>query len=169
MKNAAQKTAFLGLCTALAMVFAYVEAVLPPIITAVPGIKMGLPNIVIIFLLYRYGWKQAALVSFVRVFAVALLFGNFNSFAYSMAGAVLSLLGMMLLKRLGWLSVVGVSVAGGVLHNVGQILTAIFILQTVEIGYYLIVLAISGTLSGVLIGIVGALMIKRVPELKFRQ
>ena len=169
MKNTAQKTAFLGLCTALAMVFAYVEAVLPPIITAVPGLKMGLPNIVIIFLLYRYGWKQAALVSFVRVFAVALLFGNLNSFAYSMAGAVLSLLGMMLLKRLGWLSVVGVSVAGGVLHNVGQILTAIFILQTVEIGYYLIVLAISGTLSGVLIGIVGALMIKRVPELKFRQ
>ncbi len=169
MKNTAQKTAFLGLCTALAMVFAYVEAVLPPIITAVPGIKMGLPNIVIIFLLYRYGWKQAALVSFVRVFAVALLFGNLNSFAYSMAGAVLSLLGMMLLKRLGWLSVVGVSVAGGVLHNVGQILMAIFILQTVEIGYYLIVLAISGTLSGVLIGIVGALMIKRVPELKFRQ
>ena len=169
MKNTAQKTAFLGLCTALAMVFAYVEAVLPPIITAVPGIKMGLPNIVIIFLLYRYGWKQAALVSLVRLVVVAMLFGSAMTFLYSLAGAVLSLLGMMLLKRLGWLSVVGVSVAGGVLHNVGQILTAIFILQTVEIGYYLIVLAISGTLSGVLIGIVGALMIKRVPELKFRQ
>ena len=87
MKNAAQKTAFLGLCTALALVLAYVEILIPPIITVIPGIKVGLPNIVIIFLLYRYGFKEAALVSVVRVVAVALLFGNMMGFAYSIAGA----------------------------------------------------------------------------------
>ena len=167
MKNAAQKTAFLGLCTALALVLAYVEILLPPITTAIPGFKVGLPNIVIVFMLYRVGWKQAALVSFVRVFAVALLFGNLMGFAYSVAGAVLSLLGMMLLKKLNFLSVIGVSVAGGVLHNLGQIIMAIILLRTAEIGFYMIVLALTGTVAGVLIGIAGGLMIKRVPELKF--
>ena len=163
MKNAAKKTAFLGLCTALALVLAYVEVLIPPIITAIPGIKIGLPNIVIIFLLYRHGIKEAALVSFVRVVAVALLFGNVMGFAYSIAGAVLSLLGMLLLKKLDFMSVVGVSVAGGVLHNVGQIVMAMILLGTAELGYYLIVLAVTGTVSGVLIGICGALMIKRIP------
>ncbi len=167
MKNAAQKTAFLGLCTALALVLAYVEVLLPPITTAIPGFKVGLPNIVIVFMLYRVGWKQAALVSLVRVFAVALLFGNVMGFAYSVAGAVLSLLGMMLLKRLNRLSVIGVSVAGGVLHNLGQIIMAIILLRTAEIGFYMAVLAVTGTVAGVLIGIAGGLMIKRVPELKF--
>lgn len=166
MKNAAKKTAFLGLCTALALVLAYVEVLIPPIITAIPGIKIGLPNIVIIFLLYRQGIKEAALVSFVRVVAVALLFGNMMGFAYSIAGAVLSLLGMLLLKKLDFMSVVGVSVAGGVLHNVGQIAMAMILLGTAELGYYLIVLAVTGTVSGVLIGICGALMIKRIPEWK---
>ena len=162
-KNAAQKIAILGLCTALAMVFSYIEVLIPPIMTAIPGIKIGLPNIVIIFLLYRLGFKEAVIVSLVRVFAVSLLFGNIDTFAYSMAGAVLSLLGMTLLKHLNWLSVVGVSVAGGVLHNVGQIIMAIVLLGTAEIGYYLIILAITGTISGVLIGIGGAIVIKRIP------
>lgn len=166
MKNAAKKTAFLGLCTALALVLAYVESLLPPLSAAIPGIKMGLPNIVIIFMLYRYGVKEAAVVSFVRVVAVVLLFGNMMGFAYSMAGAVLSLLGMLLLKKLDFLSVVGVSVAGGVLHNVGQIIMAMFLLGTAELGYYLVVLAVTGTVSGVLIGIGGSVMIKRIPEWK---
>ncbi len=166
MKNAAKKTAFLGLCTALALVLAYVESLLPPLSAAIPGIKMGLPNIVIIFMLYRYGVKEAAVVSFVRVVAVVLLFGNMMGFAYSMAGAVLSLLGMLLLKKLDFLSVVGVSVAGGVLHNVGQIMMAMFLLGTAELGYYLVVLAVTGTVSGVLIGISGSVMIKRIPEWK---
>ena len=166
MKNAAKKTAFLGLCTALALVLAYVESLLPPLSAAIPGIKMGLPNIVIIFMLYRYGVKEAAVVSFVRVVAVVLLFGNMMGFAYSMAGAVLSLLGMLLLKKLDFLSVVGVSVAGGVLHNVGQIMMAMFLLGTAELGYYLVVLAVTGTVSGVLIGISGSVMINRIPEWK---
>lgn len=164
MKNTAKRTAFLGLCTALAMVLAYVEVLLPPIFSAVPGIKLGLPNIVIIFMLYRFGLGRAALVSFIRILLVSMIFGNVMAFAYSVAGAALSLLVMALLKKLDFLSTVGVSVAGAVMHNVGQILTAMLLLGTAELGYYLIVLAVTGTVSGILIGICGALAIKRLPE-----
>lgn len=163
MKKSSQRVALLGLCTAVAMVFAYVELLLPPLFTAVPGIKLGLPNIAIIFILYRMGGKEAATVSFVRIAAVSLLFGNSMTFAYSMAGGVLSLAVMALLKRLDFLSTVGVSVAGGVLHNVGQILMAMLLLGTAELGYYLIVLAVTGTLSGIFVGLCGSFAVKRIP------
>ncbi len=162
MRYSAKKLAFLGLSTAIAMVLAYVEVLLPPLFTAVPGIKLGLPNIAIIFVLYRFGLKQAAAVSFVRIVAVSLLFGNPMTFAYSVAGGALSLAAMALLRRLDLLSTVGVSVAGGVLHNVGQILTAMLLLGTAELGYYLIVLAITGTVSGIFVGLCGNFAIKRI-------
>lgn len=162
MKKSSQRVALLGLCTAVAMVFAYVEVLLPPLFTAVPGIKLGLPNIAIIFVLYRMGLKEAAAVSFVRIAAVSLLFGNPMTFAYSMAGGVLSLAVMAFLKKLDFLSMVGVSVAGGVLHNVGQILMAMLLLGTAELGYYLIVLAVTGTLSGIFVGLCGSFAVKRI-------
>ena len=162
MKHSARKIALLGLCTAIAMVFAWVESQLPPLAVAVPGIKMGLPNIVIIFILYRMGWKEAAAVSFVRIVAVSLLFGNPVMIAYSLAGGLLSLLGMLLLKKTNCLSTVGVSVAGGVLHNVGQILMAMLIMSTAGLGYYLIVLAVTGTVSGIFVGLCGGFAVKRI-------
>ena len=162
MGKTSRKLAYLGLCTAVALILAYVEVLLPPLFTAVPGIKLGLPNIAILFVLYRYGMRYAAAVSFVRMAVVALLFGNPMTFVYSLAGAALSLLVMDLLRRLDFLSVVGVSVAGGVFHNVGQILMAMLLLGTAELGYYLIVLAITGTISGVFVGLCGALAVKRI-------
>lgn len=165
MKNHGKKTAFLGLCTALALILAYVEVLLPPLLSAVPGIKMGLPNIIIIFLLYRHGPLPAAAVSITRVLLVALLFGNAMSLAYSLAGAILSLAVMALLRRLDFLSAVGVSVAGGVMHNVGQILMAMLVLGTAELGYYLIVLAVTGTVAGILIGLCGGMLIRRIPPM----
>lgn len=165
MKNYGKKTAFLGLCTALALILAYVEVLLPPLLSAVPGIKMGLPNIIIIFLLYSHGPVPAAAVSLTRVLLVALLFGNAMSLAYSLAGAILSLGVMALLRRLDFLSAVGVSVAGGVMHNVGQILMAMLVLGTAELGYYLIVLAVTGTVAGILIGLCGSVLIRRVPPM----
>ena len=162
MGKTSRKLAYLGLCTAVALILAYVEVLLPPLFTAVPGIKLGLPNIAILFVLYRYGMRYAAAVSFVRMAVVALLFGNPMTFVYSLAGAALSLLVMALLRRLDFLSVVGVSVAGGVFHNVGQILMAMLLLGTAELGYYLIVLAITGTISGVFVGLCGALAVKRI-------
>jgi heptaprenyl diphosphate synthase len=162
MRHQARKIAFLGLCTAVAMVFAWVESLLPPIVAAVPGIKLGLPNIVIIFVLYRFGWKEAAAVSFVRIVAVSLLFGNPMTLAYSLAGGFLSLLVMTLLRKADLLSTVGVSVAGGVFHNVGQILMAMLLMGTAELGYYLIVLAVTGTVSGIFVGLCGSFAVRRV-------
>ncbi|MBO4429679.1 MAG: Gx transporter family protein [Clostridia bacterium] len=162
MKKNTQKLALLGISAAIAMAFAYVEVLLPPLFTAVPGIKLGLPNIMIVFVLYKTGVKEAAAVSLVRLLAVSLLFGNPMTLAYSLAGAVLSLTAMALLKKIDRFSVVGVSVAGGILHNVGQILLAMFVLKTVEIGYYLVVLAVAGTIAGVFIGLCGGFAVKRI-------
>ena len=163
MKQYGKKTAFLGLCTALALILAYVEVLLPPLVSAIPGIKMGLPNIILVFLLYRHGALPTAAVSLTRVLLVTLLFGNAMSLAYSLAGAILSLAVMTLLRRLNFLSAVGVSVAGGVMHNVGQILMAMLVLGTAELGYYLIVLAVTGTIAGVLIGLCGGVLLRRIP------
>ena len=161
MKHPAKKLALLGLCTAIAMVLAWVEIQLPPLTTAVPGIKLGLPNIAIIFVLYRFGWKEAAAVSFVRIVAVSLIL-NPATLPYSLAGGLLSLLGMALLKKTDLLSVTGVSVAGGLLHNVGQILMAMLILSTAGLGYYLIILAVTGVVSGIFVGLCGSFAVKRV-------
>ena len=161
MKHSARKIALLGLCTAIAMVFAWIESQLPPLVAAVPGIKLGLPNIVIVFVLYRFGWKESASVSFVRIVAVSLLF-NPATLPYSLAGGFLSLLGMTLLKKTNLLSTTGVSVAGGVLHNAGQILMAMLIMSTAGLGYYFIILAVTGTISGVFVGLCGGFAVRRV-------
>ena len=151
------------MCVSVALLLSYVEVLIPPIYSAIPGIKMGLPNVAIIFVLYRFGVREAAAVSLVRLAVVAMLFGNPMTFIYSLAGAALSLLGMALLRRTDLFSTVGVSVAGGVLHNLGQILVAMLLLSTAEIGYYMIVLAVTGTVSGALVGLCGAFAVARVP------
>ena len=156
-----KKVATLGLCVALAMIMSYIESLFP-LNFAVPGIKMGLANIVIIF---RVGFGAACAVSLIRVFLVSLLFGNVMMMAYSIAGAVLSLGLMFLLKKSGKFSVVGVSIAGGVAHNAGQIIMAIILLGAKQIAYYLPVLAVTGTVTGVLIGIASSIVIKRVKRI----
>ena len=147
---------------AVAMMLSYIEALLPPVYSAVPGIKLGLANIAVIFALYSVDPKSAALISLVRVALSALLFGSVMSFIYSFSGAVLSLAVMILLKKSALFSAVGVSVAGAVMHNVGQVLCAVIILGTAEIGYYLIFLSVSAVVSGVLVGLVSALLIKKL-------
>ena len=159
-----KKIALLGLTVSLAMIMSYIE-VLFPLNFAVPGIKMGLANIVIVFVLYRMSLKDACIVSLIRVFLVALLFGNTMSLAYSLTGAVLSLALMALLKKTEKFSVVGVSISGGVMHNAGQILMAVILMGTAQIAYYLPVLIITGTVTGVGIGLVAALVIDRVKKI----
>ena len=157
----AKNVALYGLLIALALVLSYLES-LVPLSFAVPGIKMGLPNIVVVFALYRLRARDAAVISLVRVLLVSVLFGNVFSLAYSAAGAALSLLVMMLLKSTGKFSETGVSVAGAVAHNAGQILVAVFVLETGRLVYYLPVLCISATIAGICIGLVSALLVKRV-------
>lgn len=159
-----KNVATLGLCITLAMIMSYIESLFP-FDSWIPGIKMGLANIVIIFLLYRMGFSAACAVSLIRVFLVSLLFGNVMMMAYSIAGAVLSLGLMLLLKKSGKFSVVGVSIAGGVAHNAGQIIMAIILLGAKQIAYYLPVLAVTGTVTGVLIGIAASIVIKRVKRI----
>ena len=166
MSSKTKKIAFLGLLASLAMVLSYFELLLPPIYAGLPGIKMGLPNIVIIFALYKFGVKEAATVSFVRLVCVSLLFGTVMTFWYSLAGALLSLTLMWLLKHFDLFSTVGVSVVGGISHNLGQILVAILLLGRIEIGYYLIVLTVTGTVAGTLIGIAGSYLLKLLSKIK---
>ena len=160
-----KKVAMLGLTIALAMIMSYIEA-LVPLSFAVPGIKMGLANIVIIFVLYKIGTKEAILVSLIRVILVSLLFSNVMAMAYSIAGAVLSLAIMWFLKKTDKFSVIGVSIAGGIMHNVGQIIMAVILLGTEQIALYLPVLIITGTATGVVIGIVSGLVINRFKNIR---
>lgn len=157
----ASKVAQYGLIAALALVLSYLESLVPSL--GVPGVKLGLPNIAIVFALYRLGWRDACIISLVRVFLVFLLFGNGAGLAYSLAGAALSLSLMGLLKKTGRFSSVGVSVAGGVAHNAGQILVAMALLETSRLAWYLPVLWVSGTIAGVLVGIVSGGLVERVP------
>lgn len=156
----AKKLTLLSLFCAVAMIMSYLESLVP---LPLPfGIKVGLPNIIIIFILYRIGAKEAIAVSIVRVLLVSLLFGNALSLAYSISGAVLSILTMILLKKINLFSSIAVSVVGGIAHNAGQIIVACIVMDTIEISYYLPVLAISGIVAGVLVGIAGNLMINKI-------
>lgn len=157
-----KRLVLLAMLTAVAMILSYVESLLPSV--GIPGVKMGLANIAVIFALFRFGWKEAAALSLVRVVLVSLLFGSVGAMFYSLAGAVLSLAVMALLRRIDRFSTVGISVAGGVAHNAGQILMAMLILQTKQLLGYLPVLAVSGIAGGVLTGLAAAMLIRRIPE-----
>ena len=150
----------LGLFASLALILSYVESLMPPL-AAVPGVKVGLPNIVILFLLYRYGWKEAGAVSGIRLLLSAALFTGFTAFFYGLAGAVLSLSGSALLKKTGRFSPVGISVAGGMLHNLGQIILAAAILDSGYIFGWLPVLLFSGIAAGVVVGLLAGVLIRR--------
>ena len=154
------KLTLMAMLIALALILSYIESQIPSFV-AIPGVKVGLANIIVVFALYLLGGKEAAMLSLVRVFAVSLLFGTGVSFFYSLAGATLSLLGMLLMKKLKLFSYVAVSVTGGVLHNVGQIAMACVLLETNVIVYYLPFLILSGTIAGVVIGLASAAVIRR--------
>lgn len=159
----AKKITLLSLFCALAMIMSYLESLVP---LPLPfGIKVGLPNIIIVFILYRAGAKEAIAVSIVRVLLVSLLFGNVLSLAYSIAGAILSLTFMIILKLLKSFSTVAVSVVGGIAHNAGQIIVACIVMDTAQISYYLPILAVAGIVAGILVGIAGHLLIKKFPNL----
>ncbi len=150
-----------GLLIALAMVLSYIESLIPAFV-AIPGIKVGLANIVVVFALYRMDFKSALLISLIRVLLSSLLFGTVMTLAYSAAGASLSLAGMALLKRTGLFGTTAVSVTGAVLHNLGQIAVACLILETDSLLYYLPFLVLSGVVTGLVIGLVSSTLIKRV-------
>ena len=161
MKYSTKKITTLALTVSLALIFSFIESRIPAFV-AIPGIKVGLANIAVIFTLYKLGVKEAICVSILRVFLVSILFGTPVSLIYSISGAVLSLSVMILLKKLTPLSEVTVSVSGGIMHNAGQILAASLMLETNVVVYYLPFLILSGTIAGIAVGTVSALLIKKV-------
>ncbi len=147
-----------ALC-ALALIFSYIEFLIPlPI--GIPGIKLGLANIVIVICLYKLGIRYACMVNLARIALAALLFGSMFSALYALSGAIFSLICMIILKRCGLFSIVGVSMAGGVFHNVGQLLVAAMLMQTGAVLLYLPVLLIAGMLTGIINGILSVLIIR---------
>lgn len=164
MKN---RAAYFGVFTALALIFSYIETLIP-IQFGVPGIKLGLANLIIVIVLYKTDWREALLLSVVRIVLAGFIFGNLFSIVYSLAGGILSLAVMTLLKKSDCFSVTGISMAGGVCHNIGQLAAAMIIVETYQVGYYLPVLLIAGLITGAVIGAVAGEVLKRIRNLSFQ-
>lgn len=160
------KVAYFGVFTALALIFSYVETLIP-IQFGIPGVKLGLANLIIVIALYRMKLSEVYLLSIVRVLLAGFIFGNYFSIIYSLAGGILSLTVMALLRKKGGFSVIGVSIAGGVFHNIGQLIVASVIVETFSVMHYVPVLLIAGLVTGLLIGIASDGMLKRLANLEF--
>ena len=156
-----KKLVTLAVTISVAMILSFVESRIPAFV-AIPGVKVGLANIAVIFALYKMGWREAISVSVIRVLLVALLFGSVVSLAYSIAGALISLSLMILLCKIGIFTEIAVSVVGGITHNIGQILIAFLLLETKVVFYYLPFLLVSGVIAGIAVGVASALLIKRI-------
>jgi heptaprenyl diphosphate synthase len=161
MRTQAEKVAFCGVLTALAVILSYVEALIP-INLGVPGIKPGFANIIAVFVLFSYGLGTAAVINGVRVVIVAALFGSPASALYALSGAAASLIVMAFLKKTGRFSVYGTSMAGGVVHNAAQLLVAMLVTGTPLLVSYLPVLILAGMVTGIVIGIIAQLLISRL-------
>ena len=154
-----RKVAIFGVFTALALIFSYVELLIP-INFGIPGAKLGLANLMTVLVLYKMGIKEALTLSVTRIILSGFMFGNLFGILYSLSGGLLSFLVMVLLKKSD--SVAGVSIGGGTAHNIGQLLVAMVVVQTYQVGYYLPVLLVAGEVTGLLIGLVAKEVLKRI-------
>lgn len=161
MQTHSRTVAMYGMFLAVALVVSYLESLLP-LFVAVPGVKLGIANAVIMLVLYRLGARPALILSVLRVVLAALLFSGLFTMLYSLAGALCSLFGMILLKKTDAFSPVGVSVVGGVLHNAGQLLVAMLVMEQEALAFYFPVLLVSGVVSGVVIGMIAGHLIQRL-------
>ena len=156
-----KKLTLLSLSVALSLILSFIESQVPPFV-AIPGIKLGLSNVVTVFLLYTYGFREAGAVSLIRVLLSSLLFGTPVTLLYSLAGAVVSCAVMALLKPLPVFNEISVSTVGGVLHNAAQITVACIVMENAAIASYLPVLIFSGTLAGVGVGLISGILVKKL-------
>jgi heptaprenyl diphosphate synthase len=158
------KVAYFGVFTALALIFSYVESLIP-IYMGIPGVKLGLANLIIVIALYKMSIKETYILSVVRIVLAGFMFGNLFGILYSLAGGILSLTTMCILKKTDKFSVYGISMVGGVFHNIAQLIMAAIVLESVSIGYYFPVLLISGLVTGFVIGLISNEMMKRLKKL----
>ncbi|MDO4343873.1 MAG: Gx transporter family protein [Eubacteriales bacterium] len=162
-KTLAARAAMYGVLVALAMIFSYIEMLIP-ITIGIPGVKPGLANLVVFAALYLMTPADAFVISMVRILLVGMTFGNMFALLYSFAGGILSFLVMWLCMQKNWMGKTGVSIAGGISHNIGQLIVAAVVLESAAVFAYLPVLLLSGTVMGALIGFLGACVIKRLPR-----
>ena len=160
------RVAYFGVFTALALIFSYVETLIP-VNLGIPGVKLGLANLIIVVALYKMRLSEAYLLSVVRILLAGFIFGNYFSIIYSLAGGLLSLTVMALLKKWGGFSLQGISIAGGGFHNIGQLIVAAVVVETFSVTYYFPVLLVAGLLTGLVIGIVAEMMLKRLVNIQF--
>ncbi len=161
------RIAYFGIFVALALIFSYVETLIPFQI-GIPGVKLGLANLIIVIALYKMSLKEAYLLSVVRVVLAGFIFGNLFSIFYSLAGGLFSLSVMALLKKIGGFSVMGISIAGGAAHNIGQLVVAMAVVETYSVAYYVPVLLISGLVTGLIIGVAADGMLKRLADFQLK-
>lgn len=150
-----RKTVMMGFLLALSLILSYIES-LVPLAIGIPGIKLGLPNLVVVLLLYSYGGREALIVNLLRIVLSGFLFGNLFAILYAFSGAAFSFTVMFLLKKSRRFTMIGTSIGGGVFHNIGQIVTAMFVVETFAPVFYLPFLLIAGVVTGFLIGLIGS-------------
>lgn len=166
-----QQLATMGMLSALALALSFLESLIP-FQPGLPGVKLGLANLVIVFALYRMNVHSALLINTVRILLSSLLFSGLFGLLYSAAGAAASLAAMTLLLQINrkreqagksiLFSIFGISMTGGVFHNLGQLLIAIFILSSLNLVYYLPVMIISGIAAGLVNGMVAWLLLQKI-------
>ena len=160
---AARRVAISALFASLALIFSYIEAIIPAA-PGIPGIKLGIANLVVIIAMYRLDSRYALTINLIRIFLAGFMFSGLYGAIYSLCGCILSFAVMLLLKKSGAFSVIGVSMGGGVAHNIGQLCIAAILVSSPQIFYYLPVLIISGTVSGILIGWLGWILLEHIPR-----
>ncbi|HHU53555.1 MAG TPA: Gx transporter family protein [Clostridiaceae bacterium] len=156
-----KRITFLAMLIAISMILSYLESFLPQIYI-VPGIKLGLANIPVMFAIFKLKPSDALIISGIRILLLSMLFRNFLSFLFSITGGLMSIGLMLLCKKMKFFSILGISVVGGVSHNLGQILIAVFIANTPGLFFYLPILIVSGTLAGIAIGLICNLLVNRI-------
>lgn len=155
--NKAELVAIVGVMAAFAAILSYIEALIP-INIWIPGVKLGLANIAVVTVMYLYGSKKAFVVNFIRIIVVGLLFGSLFSISFSLAGAIVSYLSMVVAKKTDLFTIIGVSVIGGVAHNLGQALVASWVIDSYNVMYYVPALMFAGIITGIIIGIIGKIV-----------
>lgn len=154
----------MGLLTALALILSYVETLLS-FNPGIPGIKIGLANLAVLLCLYLFGPKEAIFLTLTKAVASGFLFGSLFTLGYSLAGASVSVVTMILLRKTNLFHIPVVSAAGGVMHNMGQLLVAVFVVETYSVFYYMPILMISGLVTGIVIGIAAILVLPYIKKI----
>ncbi len=154
------KITHIALLASLAVVFGYIESLFP-LPVPVPGVKLGVSNIVVLFALIKMTKRDAFFIMLIKIAVCSVLFSGINSFIYSLSGGIFSFIAMVISQKLD-LSIIGVSMAGGVFHNLGQILAASLLLYSLSVFYYLPVLFVCGLFVGAAVGILCNIVISRL-------